>query len=29
MAIGMRVRVAFKRLGDRVTLPVWEKEETR
>jgi uncharacterized OB-fold protein len=29
MAIGMRVRVAFKRLTDRVTLPVWEKEKTR
>ena len=24
MAIGMRVRVVFKRLTDRVTLPVWE-----
>jgi uncharacterized OB-fold protein len=26
MAIGMRVRVAFKRLTDRVTLPVWEPD---
>jgi uncharacterized protein len=24
MAFGMRVRVRFKRLTDRVTLPVWE-----
>ena len=26
MAFGMRVRVVFKRLNDRVTLPVWEPD---
>ena len=26
MAIGMRVRVVFKRLTERVTLPVWEPD---
>jgi uncharacterized OB-fold protein len=26
MAIGMRVRVVFKHLTDRVTLPVWEPD---
>jgi uncharacterized OB-fold protein len=26
MAIGMRVRVVWKRVGDRVTLPVWEPD---
>lgn len=26
MAFGMRVRVAFRRLTERVTLPVWEPE---
>jgi uncharacterized OB-fold protein len=26
MAIGMRVKVAFKKLTDRVTLPVWEPD---
>jgi uncharacterized OB-fold protein len=26
MAFGMRVRVAFERLTERVTLPVWEPE---
>jgi uncharacterized OB-fold protein len=26
MTIGMRVRVVFKRLTDRVTLPVWEPD---
>ena len=26
MSIGMRVRIVFKRLTDRVTLPVWEPD---
>jgi hypothetical protein len=29
MAFGMRVRVAFERLTERVTLPIWEPERSR